>query len=66
MSELSPLSRVKLKSYFGAVRTGFDPSRTSVTLKLIPFKRPDVSSKRGVWRAVPIVERAIKVLLARR
>jgi hypothetical protein len=28
--------------------------------------RPDVSSKCGVWRAVPIVERAIKVLLARR
>jgi hypothetical protein len=26
----------------------------------------DVSSKCGVWRAVPIVERAIKVLLARR
>jgi hypothetical protein len=28
--------------------------------------RPDVSSKCGVWRAVSIVERAIKVLLARR
>ena len=29
MSELSPLSGVKLKSEFGAVRAAFDPQRTS-------------------------------------
>jgi hypothetical protein len=28
MSELSPLSGVKLKSEFGAVRAAFDPTRT--------------------------------------
>ncbi|MEA2855650.1 MAG: hypothetical protein QOE02_5751 [Rhodospirillaceae bacterium] len=29
MSELSPLSGVKLKSDFGAVRAAFDPSRSA-------------------------------------
>jgi hypothetical protein len=33
MSELSPVSGVKLKSHFGVVRAAFDPERTSTNGK---------------------------------
>ena len=32
MSDLSPLSGLKRKSHFGAVRSPFDPKRTSTEL----------------------------------
>jgi hypothetical protein len=35
MSDLSPLSGVKLKSDFGAVRAAFDPNRTFVAARIV-------------------------------
>jgi hypothetical protein len=42
MSELSPLSGVKRKSYFRAAKTVDDPTRTSAPSKDISLDGPDV------------------------
>jgi len=49
MSDLSPLSGVKRKLDFGAVRTGFDPTATSARFTVSVTQRDQAS---GAWRVL--------------